>query len=73
MSTKSYFVNTEPEEVFELSGANSKRLLLMHPNWHKYNCESNYEDLKSVYEFFRLYGKLVGHTKYNNVFVGLTE
>lgn len=68
---KSYFVNSENEEVYELSVSKTKQLEILHPNWTKYQCESNFLELNNVYEFFKENGKLLACPKFKNVFVGL--
>lgn len=68
---KAYFVTSDTEELYELSSSKIKQLEKLHPKWRKFCCEKNYEELNEVYEFFKKHGKLLGHPKFNNVFVGL--
>lgn len=70
---KAYFVNNDTEELFELSPSKRKQLDKLFPNWTLFNCENNYDDVHSVYDFFKQHGKLVGHPQFKNVFVGLLE
>jgi hypothetical protein len=69
---KAYFVTSDTEELYELSLSKRKQLEKLYPNWVKFNCDKNYDELNEVYEFFKKNGKLLGHPKFNNVFVGLT-
>jgi len=69
---KAYFVTSDTEELYELSSSKRKQLDKRFPKWVEFNCEKNYDELNEVYEFFKKYGKLVGHPQFNNVFVGLT-
>lgn len=68
---KAYFVTSDTEELYELSSSKIKQLEKLHHKWRKFCCEKNYEELNGVYEFFKKHGKLLGHPKFNNVFVGL--
>ena len=70
--TKAYFLEAEQEELYELSASKRKKLEQLFPNWNSFNCNKNYEELNKVYEFFRKHGKLVGHGKFENLFVGVT-
>ena len=69
---KTYFVTSDTEELYELSSSKRKQLEKLYPKWNEFDCEKNYEELNGVYEFFKNHGKLLGHPKFNNVFVGLT-
>jgi len=68
---KAYFVNTQPESVYELSFTKRRRLEKQHPYWQQYNVGDNPEELQEVYEFFKKNGKLLGDDKTLNLFVGL--
>lgn len=72
-NTKSYFVNNETNEVYELSISKTKQLNKLYPKWTDFNCEDNYLDLSNVYEFFKHNGKLLAHPHFKNVFIGLIE
>lgn len=72
-NTKSYFVTSDREELYELSSGKTKQLEKKHPNWVDFDCEKNLEELCEVYEFFKEHGKLLGHPQFKNIFVGLTE
>lgn len=72
-NTKSYFVNNETNEVYELSISKTKQLNKLYPKWTAFNCEDNYLDLSNVYEFFKQNGKLLAHPHFENVFIGLIE
>jgi hypothetical protein len=69
---KAYFVTSDTEELYELSSSKRKQLEKLYPKWNQLDCEKNYDELNEVYEFFKKHGKLLGHPKFNNVFVGLT-
>jgi hypothetical protein len=69
---KAYFVTSDGEELYELSSNKRKQLEKLYPEWTEFDCEKNYDELNEVYEFFKNHGKLLGHPKFNNVFVGLT-
>lgn len=69
---KAYFVTSDTEELYELSFRNRKKLDKLFPKWREFDCDKNYNELNQVYEFFKKNGKLLGHPKFNNVFVGLT-
>jgi hypothetical protein len=69
---KSYFVNTETEELYELSAQKTKQLEKTHPEWVKYSHDRDFDELNYVYQFFKTNGKLLAHPKFKNVFVGLT-
>jgi hypothetical protein len=68
---KAYFVISDTEELYELSSSKRKQLDKLFPKWNELNCEKNYDELNKVYDFFKKHGKLLGHPKFNNVFVGL--
>lgn len=69
---KAYFVTSDAEELYELSSSKRKQLDKRFPKWTEFDCEKNYDELNEVYEFFKKHGKLVGHPRFNNVFIGLT-
>jgi hypothetical protein len=68
---KAYFVTSDTEELYELSQIKRKQLEKLYPNWTKFDCDNNYDELNEVYDFFKNNGKLIAHPKFNNVFVGL--
>jgi hypothetical protein len=70
---KAYFVNSETEELYELSSSKIRQLEKLHPKWGEFDCEKNYAQLNEVYEFFKKHGKLLGHPGFNNIFVGPTQ
>jgi hypothetical protein len=69
---KAYFVTSDTEELYELSSSKRRQLEKLYPKWRELDCDNDYNELNEVYEFFKKNGKLLGHPKYNNVFVGLT-
>jgi hypothetical protein len=69
---EAYFVETGSEYLYRLSRSKRKQLEKVHPDWNRYNCDQNEEDLKFVEKFFMEHGELIGSPKFKNLFVGLT-
>jgi hypothetical protein len=72
MNRKAYFVDNETYELYELSVSKRKKLEKNHPNWLQYDCVKNKKDLEEVFSYFKNHGKFLAHSKFQNVFVGLT-
>jgi len=71
IDTKAYFLTNDTEELYEISASKRKKLEKQYPNWAKFDCDKNFEELNKVYEFFKTHGNLIAHPKFNNLFVGL--
>ena len=69
---KAYFVNSEADELYELSSRERRKLEKLYPKWLEMDCEKNYQELNEVYDFFKKHGKLLANPLFNNIFVGLT-
>lgn len=68
---KAYFVTSDTEQLYELSLSKRRKLEKLYPKWRLFDYDKNYEELNEVYNFFKKHGKLLGHPKFNNIFVGL--
>ena len=68
---KAYFVETDTEDVYELSKSKHFKLNKLIPNWRTLDCQSG--NFQKLLEFVRSNGKKVASNRYGNSWIGLTD
>lgn len=64
---KAYFIDSDFDQVYELSPAKKKALERSHPNWTRLDSDKHLEQFDQVRAFFKEHGKLIACHTLGNV------